>query len=126
MASEPTREPAAESPAAGSTSAAVTAPATVSARRTRTMIAATSIPFLPPHIKLRHDAGRGRWHVLAPERVFEPDPIAVEILRTCDGVKSVETIASSMAAEYNAPLAEITADIISMLQDLADKDVVRA
>ena len=99
---------------------------TAPAQRTRTMITAQSTPGLPPHIKLRHDAGRGRWHVLAPERVFEPDPIAVEILKRCDGVISVAAIAEVMAKEYNAPLADIQADIISMLQELADKGVVRA
>jgi pyrroloquinoline quinone biosynthesis protein D len=99
---------------------------TAPAQRTRTMITAQSQPGLPPHIKLRHDAGRGRWHVLAPERVFEPDPIAVEILKRCDGVISVAAIAEVMAKEYNAPLADIQADIISMLQELADKGVVRA
>jgi pyrroloquinoline quinone biosynthesis protein D len=96
------------------------------AQRTRTIISAESVPALPNHIKLRHDAGRGRWHVLAPERVFEPDEIAVEILKRCDGVRSVAAIATEMAAEYNAPLADITSDIIAMLQELADKNVVRA
>ena len=96
------------------------------AQRTRTIIAANSLPSLPNHIKLRHDAGRGRWHVLAPERVFEPDPIAVEILKKCDGKTAVETIAQELAKEYNAPLQEILADTISMLQELSDKGVVKA
>ncbi|SFV38826.1 pyrroloquinoline quinone biosynthesis peptide chaperone PqqD [Hyphomicrobium facile] len=96
------------------------------AHRTRVIIAPASKPALPPHIKLRHDPGRGRWHVLAPERVFEPDPIAIEILKRCDGVNSVEQIASELAKEYNAPLQEILADTISMLQELSDKGVIRA
>lgn len=103
-----------------------TSPAPTPARRTRTMIGASSQPSLPNHIKLRHDAGRGRWHVLAPERVFEPDEIAVEILKRCDGAKTVASIAEILAKEYNAPLADILADTISMLQDLADKGVVKA
>jgi pyrroloquinoline quinone biosynthesis protein D len=99
---------------------------TAAAQRTRTMITAQSQPSLPAHIKLRHDAGRGRWHVLAPERVFEPDPIAVEILKRCDGATTVAAIAEILAKEYNAPLADIQADTISMLQELADKGVVKA
>jgi pyrroloquinoline quinone biosynthesis protein D len=99
---------------------------TDTAQRTRTIITAASTPGLPPHIKLRHDAGRGRWHVLAPERVFEPDPIAVEILKRCDGVATVASMAETLAKEYNAPVQDITADIISMLQELADKGVVKA
>ena len=43
--------------------------------RTRAIVTAATRPALPPHIKLRHDAGRGKWLVLAPERVFEPDEI---------------------------------------------------
>lgn len=94
--------------------------------RTRVIIVPASKPGLPPHIKLRHDAGRGRWHVLAPERVFEPDPIAIEILKRCDGTTTVEQIAKDLATEYNAPLPEILADTISMLQELSDKGVIKA
>ena len=98
---------------------------TTASQRTRLIIGAETKPGLPAHIKLRHDAGRGRWHVLAPERVFEPDPIAVEILKRCDGQTSVQTIAEGFAKEYNAPLHDILADTISMLQELADKGVVK-
>ncbi len=94
--------------------------------RTRVIVVPASKPALPPHIKLRHDAGRGRWHVLAPERVFEPDPIAIEILKRCDGQTSVEEIATELAKDYNAPLQEILSDTISMLQELSDKGVVKA
>lgn len=100
--------------------------ANTSLRRERTLIEPSSKPGLPRHIKLRHDPGRGRWHVLAPERVFEPDPIAVEILKLCDGATSVDAIADRMANDYNAPKDEILKDIISMLQELADKGVVIA
>ncbi|MBS0234790.1 MAG: pyrroloquinoline quinone biosynthesis peptide chaperone PqqD [Proteobacteria bacterium] len=96
------------------------------ATRTRVMVVPASKPALPPHIKLRHDPGRGRWHVLAPERVFEPDPISIEILKRCDGATSVEEIATELAKDYNAPLQEILADTISMLQELSDKGVIKA
>lgn len=95
-------------------------------QRTRTIITAASMPSLPRHIKLRHDAGRDKWLVLAPERVFEPDDIAVEILKRCDGATSVEGIAGVLAKEYNAPVQDILADTVSMLQELADKGVVTA
>ncbi|MEQ1714693.1 MAG: pyrroloquinoline quinone biosynthesis peptide chaperone PqqD [Hyphomicrobium sp.] len=94
--------------------------------RTRTIITAASTPGLPHHIKLRHDAGRGRWLVLAPERVFEPDDISVEILKRCDGQTSVDTIAGVLSKEYNAPLNSILGDTITMLQELSDKGVVKA
>jgi pyrroloquinoline quinone biosynthesis protein D len=93
--------------------------------RTRAIAEPQSIPSLPRHIKLRHDAGRGRWILLAPERVFEPDDTAVEVLKLCDGARSVRDIAGQLAADYNAPLAEIEGDIVQMVQDLADKGVLR-
>jgi pyrroloquinoline quinone biosynthesis protein D len=94
--------------------------------RVRLMIKDDTRLSMPAHVKLRHDQGRGRWLILAPERVFEPDDIAVEVLKHCDGQRSVADIASVLAKEYNAPIAEITADVIAMLQDLADKGVVKA
>ena len=96
------------------------------APRTRAMIEAGTRPALPAYIKLRHDEGRGRWLILAPERIFEPDDTAVEVLKLCDGQRSVADIANVLAKEYNAPQEEIVGDIVAMLQDLADKGVVKA
>jgi len=96
------------------------------AQRVRAIIDAATRPVVPPHVKLRHDAGRGRWIILAPERLFDPDDVAVEVLKLCDGQRTVADIAEHLAKEYNAPENEITADIVEMLQDLADKGVVKA
>lgn len=78
-------------------------------------------PVLPRHARLKFDDTRQRWVILAPERVLAPDDIAVEILRLCDGGRSVATIIDQLAAKYTAPRAEIGADVVAMLQDLADK-----
>ena len=92
----------------------------------RAIICATSKPTLPRHIKLRHDAARNTWTILAPERVFTPDAIAASVLRLCDGARTVSDIAEQLAQTYNAPKERILADITSLLQELADKGVVRA
>jgi len=92
----------------------------------RTIIGPASKPVLPPHVKLRHDATRDRWIILAPERVFTPDAIAVAVLQLCDGSRSVATIAAELAQAYDAPQEDILADTTVMLQDLADKGVVTA
>jgi pyrroloquinoline quinone biosynthesis protein D len=94
--------------------------------KVRAIVTTATRPALPGHIKLRHDAGRGRWLILAPERVFEPDETAVAVLKLCDGARTVADIAGELAREYNAPTKEIVADIVAMLQDLADKGVVKA
>ena len=96
------------------------------APRQRAIITVASKPVMPPHIKMRHDAGRGRWIILAPERLFDPDDVAVEVLKLCDGVRTVGDIAAQLSKDYNAPQADIEVDIIAMLQDLADKGVVKA
>jgi len=93
---------------------------------TRLIVEAGTRPVLPRHIKLRHDAGRDAWILLAPERVFTPDPIAVEVLRLCDGQRTVGDIAGVLAVEYKAPEDTIRGDVIAMLQDLADKGVVKS
>ena len=83
-------------------------------------------PYLPSYLKLRHDAGRGRWVLLAPERILTPDETAVAVLKLCDGERSVEEIAKALAAEYAAPVEVIKVDIQELLQGLADKGYVRA
>ena len=90
-------------------------------KRTREIITAESRPTLPRHIKLRHDAGRGRWILLAPERVFEPDETAASILQLCDGTHSVADIVAQLAKDYQAPAEQIRGDVIEILQELADK-----
>ena len=92
----------------------------------RIAIGAESRPALPRHIKMRHDATRDAWILLAPERVFTPDAIAVAVLKLCDGSRTVESIAEELAQTYNAPKERILADITSLLQGLADKGVVKA
>ena len=84
-------------------------------------VSETSRPVLPRHAKLRFDETRQRWVILAPERVLAPDEIAVEILQLCDGARNVAQMIDQLAAKYAAERAAIGADVIAMLQDLADK-----
>lgn len=90
----------------------------------RPTIAGDSVPRFPRHVQLRFDETRQKWVVLAPERVLFPDEIAVHILRRCDGAATVDGIAAALANEFEAPLETVRADIIEMLQELADKGVV--
>ena len=92
----------------------------------RTIMAAASKPILPRHMKLRHDTTRDTWTILGPERVFTPDAIALAVLRLCDGLHTVDDIALQLARTHNAPRERILADITSLLQELADKGVVKA
>jgi pyrroloquinoline quinone biosynthesis protein D len=84
-------------------------------------VSEASRPILPRHARLKFDETRQRWVILAPERVLAPDEIAVEILQLCDGARSVAQMIDQLAAKYAAERAAIGADVVAMLQDLADK-----
>ena len=84
----------------------------------------TAIPRLPRGVKLREDTARGRWVVMAPERLFVPDETALEVLKLVDGARSVDGIVDALAATFDAPRSEIFADVAEMLRDLMDKGVL--
>lgn len=95
-------------------------------KRERVVIGPGSVPRFSPHIRFQEDKVGGRWVILGPERMFVPDEIAVQILRRMDGAKDVAAISAELAAAFGAPADQVQADVITMLQDLADKVVVVA
>ena len=92
----------------------------------RLIVGRETRPHLPAYLKLRHDAGRGRWVLLAPERILTPDEIAVAVLKLCDGERTVEEIAETLAKDYAAPVELIRKDVVELLQGLADKGYIKA
>jgi pyrroloquinoline quinone biosynthesis protein D len=94
--------------------------------RAAPQISASSRPKLPRGVRLQFDRAREAWVILAPERVLFPDEIAVEILRRCDGAADVDTIAGQLAAQFDAELPTVRADVIELLADLAQKGFVQA
>jgi len=72
-------------------------------RRQRPIVSAASRPALARGRRLYHDETRDRWVVQAPERVFSPDPIAVEVLKLCDGSRTVAEVAENLSLRYDAP-----------------------
>ncbi|MDJ0386639.1 pyrroloquinoline quinone biosynthesis peptide chaperone PqqD [Roseomonas sp. E05] len=85
----------------------------------------SAVPSLAPQVRLRHDAARGQWVLLAPERVVVLDEIAHAILSRLDGRTGIDEIATALAREYEAPVAEIAADVREALEDLQRKGLVR-
>jgi pyrroloquinoline quinone biosynthesis protein D len=84
-----------------------------------------AIPSLAAGVKFRFDKLRDTWIVLAPERLFLPDEQAVEILQLVDGRQSLGAIIDSLATRFDAPRGLIAEDVSTMVQNLADKGVVR-
>ena len=81
-------------------------------------------PRLPKGVRLRHDEARGEWLLLAPERVLRTDSVAVEILKRCDGERTIRAIVDDLAANFVAERALIDRDVRALLADLAGKRVL--
>ena len=62
---------------------------------------------------------------MAPERVFELDQVAYEVISRCDGDRSVEQVIDGLCEKFDQVCRDvIMTDVTSMLQDLADKGFV--
>jgi pyrroloquinoline quinone biosynthesis protein D len=83
-------------------------------------------PRFRPGVRLHHDALRDRWVVMAPERMFVPDEIALAVLQLVDGTRTRDAIIDTLAASFTAPRAEIAADVAELLDDLATRGVLEA
>jgi pyrroloquinoline quinone biosynthesis protein D len=105
--------------------ATLPAAADTSVPRKRLVLDAATRPMLPRYVRLHHDSGRGRWVLLAPERIIEPNEIALDVLQLCDGARDLTAIAEELASAYDAPPSEILADITELLQDLADRGYIK-
>ncbi len=84
-------------------------------------IADDARPRLPRGVRLVHNEAQGGWVLLAPERVFKADAIAVEIIKRCTGAATFGEIVDDLAKSYAAPRDRILADVTTLLRGLADK-----
>ena len=83
-----------------------------------------ALPRLPRGVRLRHDESRGQWTLLAPERVLQLDPVAVEVLKRCTGTATLSGLIDDLATTFAADRTRIEADVRSMLASLHDKKVL--
>src|SRR5262244_2323574 len=89
-----------------------------------TPIDADARPRLPRGVRLVHSEAQGGWVLLAPERVFKADAIAVEIVKRCTGEATLATIVDDLAKTYSAPRERILTDVTALLRTLADKKLL--
>ena len=62
-------------------------------------------------VRLTHNEAQGGWVLLAPERIFKADAIAVEILKRCTGEATFGAIVDDLAATFKAPRERIETDV---------------
>ena len=87
-------------------------------------IAPEAKPRLPRGVRLTNSEAQGGWVLLAPERIFKADAIAVEILKRCNGETTLAEIVDDLAKTFNAPREVITKDVSALLSGLADKKLL--
>jgi pyrroloquinoline quinone biosynthesis protein D len=87
-------------------------------------IASDTRPRLSRGVRLVHSEAHGGWVLLAPERVFKADAVAVEVIKRCDGKASFGEIIDDLARTYSAPREKIAADVNALLSGLADKKLL--
>ena len=81
-------------------------------------------PRLPRGVRLTYNETQGGWLLLAPERVFKADSVAVEILKRCTGEATLAAIVDDLAKTFNAPRERIRADVVKLIGSLADKKLL--
>ncbi|MAH88467.1 MAG: pyrroloquinoline quinone biosynthesis peptide chaperone PqqD [Pelagibacterales bacterium] len=83
------------------------------------------IPKLPRHAKLRFDEARKKWIINAPERVFELDEIAGEVMQLIDGKSSIIGIVDILVKKFEGASKDVVKkDVLSLLQPLAEKGFI--
>lgn len=84
----------------------------------------SSRPRLAPGTRLRRDATRQAWVLLAPERIIVLDESAHAVLSRCDGQATVADICADLARHYEADPGEVESDVIALIDDLRAKRLV--
>ena len=87
-------------------------------------IAPEAKPRLPRGVRLTNSEAQGGWVLLAPERIFKADAVAVEILKRCTGEATFAGIVDELAATFSAPRERIHADVSKLLLGLAEKKLL--
>lgn len=80
-------------------------------------------PRLPRGVRLRRDTVRGRWVLLAPERIFEVDAVGAAILQLCDG-RPLDDMLDDLSKTFDTPAEAIRGDVVSFLKGFAEKRVL--
>ena len=84
-------------------------------------IAPDARPRLPRSARVQFDDVRGRPVLLYPEGAVFLNETGAEILRLCDGSRTVADIAAELGARYEA---DVLADVRAYLEQLAERDLV--
>jgi pyrroloquinoline quinone biosynthesis protein D len=75
-------------------------------------------PKLAPKAKLKWDRHGNKHMLLYPERGLVLNETAAEILKLCDGERTIEQIASELAKTNDGPPSGVEGDVLLFLESL--------
>jgi pyrroloquinoline quinone biosynthesis protein D len=81
----------------------------------------SSLPKLASHVRLSHDSARNQHVLLSPETVAVLNGTSADILRLCDGRRSVAEIVAELQGRYDRVVDD---DIRAFLARMAAKRCV--
>ncbi len=90
----------------------------------RAAFSEASVPAFPRGVKFRFNNTKQQWVILAPERLLEPDEMAVTVLKLVDGQRTLGAVVDTLMEMITIdppPRDVVATDVVAMLQDLADK-----
>jgi pyrroloquinoline quinone biosynthesis protein D len=67
----------------------------------KSSVESSSRPKLAPHVRLSFDATRNQHVLLSPETVVVLNRTGAEVLRLCDGQRTVAEIVAELRSRYN-------------------------
>lgn len=81
-------------------------------------------PRLARGVRLQHSPMHGGDVLLAPERVFKADAVAVAVLKRCTGEATLNEIVDDLAQAYEASQDRVRTDVTALLSSLAEKKML--
>jgi pyrroloquinoline quinone biosynthesis protein D len=78
----------------------------------------TSLPHQPKlsrRFRLQFEEAQKRWVLLYPEGMVQLNDSAAEILKRCDGERSLEAIVDELEAAFN--VSDLRPQVISLLEE---------
>lgn len=87
-------------------------------------VAGSTILRLARGVRLHNDKARQRTVLLAPERTIALDEIAVAIVESLDGKRSVDAVIAVLATAYEAPEETVGKDVTAFLGKMHRRGLV--
>lgn len=72
-------------------------------------------PQLSRRFRLQYEEAQQRWVLLYPEGMVQLNPSAAEILKRCDGARSVQAIVTELESTFNTQ--GIGSEVTALLEE---------